>query len=228
LFVEIGKLMLKTKLRTYTRVLSLLMMVSLLAACQAPGETFDDDNPNTKTSVSASKKKTPASPSNPAPSGSKPSSSSDSPTQPPIVATGFYLAQMEADSNLMAVRLDDAQIYVHRQPVLTQADLSEAAALVDKNGKNFVGLRFTSAGARKLQQLSSQNIGKLLALVVDGQVLAAPRMSEPLSRGVLAFGVDTVELANDIAAQVRGDTQATPGQPAPLSPSSNSGSSSKR
>lgn len=149
-------------------------------------------------------------------------------------SVGFFIAQTESAPDMMTVKLSDGTIYVQRQPVLTRADLTEAAALVDRQGKNFVGLRFSEAGARKLTQVSTQNVGKLLVLVIDGQLVAAPRIAEPLNRGVLAFGVEDAQKANDIAARVRGDNGATSGatpgaapaaapaaaQPAPAAPSS--------
>jgi preprotein translocase subunit SecD len=115
----------------------------------------------------------------------------------------------------MEVKLTDATVYVQRQPVLTRADLTEAAALVDRQGKNFVGLRFSPEGARKLSQVSAQNVGKLLVLVINGQLVAAPRIAEPLNRGVLAFGVDTAQTATEIAARVRGEAPAASDTSAP-------------
>ena len=45
---------------------------------------------------------------------------------------------------------------MEQQPVLTRADLTEAAQLVDREGNNFVGLRFSESGARKLNDISSR------------------------------------------------------------------------
>jgi len=129
----------------------------------------------------------------------------------PAADVGFFLAQTEPDASMMPVTLPDGDIFVQRVPVITRADLSEAAALVDRTGKNFVGLRFTEAGARKLNQVSTSNVGKLLVLVIDGQLVAAPRIAEPLNRGVLAFSVDSEQAAQAIAARVRGDAPAAAG-----------------
>jgi hypothetical protein len=137
--------------------------------------------------------------------------SSTAPSAPPAApdgkaaAVGFFIAQTDNAAGLMEVKLTDGAIYVQRQPVLTRADLTEAAALVDRQGKNFVGLRFSESGAKKLADISQQNVGKLLAVVIDNQLVAAPRIAEPLNRGVLAFGVDSAQSASSIAARIRGD-----------------------
>ncbi|MFQ6683984.1 preprotein translocase subunit SecD, partial [Bordetella pertussis] len=114
----------------------------------------------------------------------------------------FYVAQAKAGDGLMEVKVPDGSLYMQRQPVLTRADLTEAAALVDRQGQNFVGLRFTEAGARKLNDISSKNIGNMLALVIDRELVAAPRIAEPLNRGVLAFGVPSAKAASEIAAKI--------------------------
>lgn len=129
-------------------------------------------------------------------------------------AVEFYVAQATAAPGLMEIKIPDGALFIQRQPVLTRADLSEAAALVDRQGQNFVGLRFTEAGARKLNDVSSENIGNMLALVIDRELVAAPRIAEPLNRGVLAFGVPSAQAASDIAAKIRGDQ----GQAAPATP----------
>ena len=126
---------------------------------------------------------------------------------PAVVAdpVDIYVAQSQSASGLNAVTVPGGVIYVQRIPVLTRADLTDAAAMVDQQGQHFVGLRFTDAGARKLAAASSNNMGRMLALVVGRQLVASPRITEPLNRGVLAFGVPTQQAALDIAARIRGE-----------------------
>lgn len=118
----------------------------------------------------------------------------------------FYIAQEESLPGLIEVRLPDGKkLYMQTPPVLTRDDLTEAAALVDGEGRHFVGLRFTESGTRKLNDVSVKSVGKMLALVIDRNLVAAPRIQEPLNRGVLAFSVPNEKAANDIAARIRGD-----------------------
>src|SRR5690606_34720048 len=102
--------------------------------------------------------------------------------QATVSVVEFYVAQAQGGPGLMEVKVPDGSLFMQRQPVLTRADLTEAAALVDREGQNFVGLRFTEEGARKLNDVSSQNIGNMLALVIDRELVAAPRIAEPLNR----------------------------------------------
>ncbi|AHV93904.1 SecDF P1 head subdomain-containing protein [Bordetella holmesii] len=131
-------------------------------------------------------------------------------------AVEFYIASTDADPSLTPVKVSDGTLYLQRAPVLTRADLTEAQALVDRQGQNFVGLRFSEAGTRKLTDVSTQNVGKMLVLVIDRELIAAPRIAEPLNKGVLAFGVPTANAAAAIAAKIRGDAQpAAAPAPAP-------------
>ncbi len=134
-------------------------------------------------------------------------------------AVEFYIATTDADPSLTPVKVADGTLYLQRMPVLTRADLTEAQALVDRQGQNFVGLRFSEAGTRKLTDVSTQNVGKMLVLVIDRELIAAPRIAEPLNKGVLAFGVPSANAATSIAARIRGEAEpaaapaATPAAP---------------
>jgi preprotein translocase subunit SecD len=177
------------------RLLAPVLVVTAmgLAGCKAPP---------TKAPESAA----PAAPSQTAESAS-PSTSVPMSASP----VEFYVAQAQPDARAIAVKLSDgSMVYLIGQPVLTRNDLTEAAALADRQGQNFVGLRFTEAGARKLNEVSRKNIGNMLALVVNRELVAAPRLAEPLNRGVMAFGVPSAQIAKQVAAKIRGDQAAPP------------------
>lgn len=185
---------------------ALLIATMVLAGCQTTGKKAATGTP--EQGAAQQQGTAPGAPATSAPGAQTPPATAAS--------VGFFVAQTQSAPGLMEVKLSNSSIYVQRQPVLTRTDLTEAAALVDRQGQNFVGLRFTEGGARKLTEVSTQNVGKLLVLVIDGQLVAAPRISEPLNRGVLAFGVESAQSASDIAARVRGD-QAPAAGSQPLS-----------
>ncbi len=125
----------------------------------------------------------------------------------------FFIGQSHSEPSLTALKMaDGATLYVQRVPILTREDISQAHDLVDKQGRHFVGLRFTEAGTRKLAEVSSESVGKRLVLILDGKVAAAPIIHQPLNRGVLAFSVPTAQGAANLAARIRGE------QPAPVKP----------
>jgi hypothetical protein len=122
-----------------------------------------------------------------------------------VQPVAIYLAQSAPGSGLVAVQVPAGAIYLHSRPVLGREDLTDAAALSDRQGGHFVGLRLTPAGAERLGAVSRDNVGGLLALVIGRELVAAPRIAGPLDHGILAFEVPSAAVAADLAARIRGD-----------------------
>lgn len=68
--------------------------------------------------------------------------------------------------------------------VLTGTDLKDAqAATNQQNGQNVVNLEFTEEGAKKFADLTTKNVGRTIAILLDGEVLTAPNVREPILGG---------------------------------------------
>lgn len=132
-----------------------------------------------------------------------PPSTTEAHTVQPVA---IYLAQLQPGSELVTVQVPEGIIYLQPRPILTRKDLTEAAALADRQGGNFIGLRFTPEGAERLRGASQRNAGAMLALVIGRELVAAPRITEPLERGILAFKVPSAQAAESLAARIRGDS----------------------
>ena len=127
-------------------------------------------------------------------------------TVPQTVSTvELFIAQTSPGPGLAMQTLPGGTVYLPSHPILTRTDLTDAAAVRDQQGRHFVGLRFSDSGAHKLNDVSLRNVGKPLAIVIDGRLVAAPKIAEPLNRGVLAFSVDSAPAAVELAARIRGD-----------------------
>ena len=58
--------------------------------------------------------------------------------------------------------------------VLTGTDLKDAqAATNQQNGQNVVNLEFTDEGAKKFADLTTKNVGRTIAILLDGEVLTS-------------------------------------------------------
>ncbi len=69
-------------------------------------------------------------------------------------------------------------------PVLVSGgDLTEAATTYDQFGKAAVSLKFNSLGARLFDEATAKNIGKQIAIVLDGVVISAPVVQQRISGG---------------------------------------------
>lgn len=67
---------------------------------------------------------------------------------------------------------------------LTGKDLKTARVAFDPNtGKPQVQLNFTSEGAKEFANITQKNTGRILAIVLDDQVIESPRVNEPILTG---------------------------------------------
>ena len=74
-----------------------------------------------------------------------------------------------------------------------------------------VSFRFDAAGGKRFGDTTSQNVGKRLAIVLDGQVISAPQVREPIlgGNGIIS-GSFTVAEAQDLALLLRAGALPAP------------------
>jgi preprotein translocase subunit SecD len=85
--------------------------------------------------------------------------------------------------------------------------------LDQRTNEPIVTFRFNAVGAREFARMTGEKVGMPMAVVLDGVVLAAPIIREPILGGSGQIsGNFTVDGANDLAMLLRSGTL-----PAPLS-----------
>ena len=88
--------------------------------------------------------------------------------------------------------------------VLTGSDLKDARAQISQGNQAVVGLEFNSEGADKFADLTAKNIGKQIAIVLDGEVLTAPVVQEAITGGRAQIsGSRSIEDAERLAILLR-------------------------
>lgn len=87
---------------------------------------------------------------------------------------------------------------------LTGNDLKQAVVSFDpNNGQPQVELTFTPEGAKKFADITSKNVGRIVAIALDDQVIEAPRVNEPIYGGSAAItGAFTTEQAKLLQIQL--------------------------
>jgi preprotein translocase subunit SecD/SecD/SecF fusion protein len=90
-------------------------------------------------------------------------------------------------------------------PLMTGEDLNDAQATFDqRTNEPVVNFRLNTAGARKFGDVSTKNVGKAFAIVLDEKVISAPVIREPILGGSGQIsGSFTVNSANDLAILLR-------------------------
>src|SRR5262245_34546069 len=74
------------------------------------------------------------------------------------------------------MQLDDRVVWVSPTVSLTAADIAKAEAITTSDGKKAVDIELTDGGADKMRRLSAAQMDKLIAMVLDGKLIWAPRV----------------------------------------------------
>ena len=97
-------------------------------------------------------------------------------------------------------------LLLEKQAVLVGDSLTDAMVRFDQSqfSEPIVGLRFNPAGAKKFSEITAANVGKRLAIVLDGKVQSAPRIREAIPSGeAVITGRFDVAAAQDLALVLR-------------------------
>ena len=100
---------------------------------------------------------------------------------------------------------DGTGIAVQRRVMISGDQLIDATQGFDQqNNQPVVNIRFDSQGGRRFARTTQENVGKPFAIILDGKVLSAPRINEPILGGSAQIsGNFTVESANELAIALR-------------------------
>ena len=101
----------------------------------------------------------------------------------PRVALQFRLAEREAAAGLTeAVILgSDQKVWLHKQVELSNEHVLSARVVYPQVGTPAVELLFTDEGGERFTELTRDNIMKMVAILVDGSVIVAPRIMAEIS-----------------------------------------------
>lgn len=95
---------------------------------------------------------------------------------------------------------DGGQIAIRKRAMVTGENLERANATFDQFGAAAVGFRFDNVGGRKFGKATTENVGRPFAIVLDGEVISAPRINEPITGGSgIITGNFTVTEAQNLA-----------------------------
>jgi preprotein translocase subunit SecD len=100
---------------------------------------------------------------------------------------------------------------VQKDAVLTGDVLQDARVTIGDFNEPIVSITFDSKGAREFDLLTAANIGKRMAVVLDGKVYSAPVIRDRISGGrAVIEGTFTTAEANDLAVVLRAGALPAP------------------
>src|SRR2546421_2737565 len=95
---------------------------------------------------------------------------------------------------------------IQKRTLLTGNELTDASVQADPNspGNWQVAITFSPSGAQRFGDITEQNVGRHLAIILDGSVYSAPRINERIPGGrAVITGQFTVDQARDLAIVLR-------------------------
>ena len=88
----------------------------------------------------------------------------------------------QTDGHLIAGD-EEGAIYELGQLYMTGDRLRNAQTAYDQLGRSVVSIEFDSEGSELFYNATKDNVGRQIAMVLDGVVISAPRVNEPISGG---------------------------------------------
>ncbi len=100
-------------------------------------------------------------------------------------------------------RSDTVYYLVRKVPIVTGRDLRNAKPSLDENNRPAVSFELKSDGARKFGKATGENIGRYLAIVLDGRVQSAPVIEGRITDQGRIAGNFTVQETQDLSLVLR-------------------------
>ena len=103
-------------------------------------------------------------------------------------------------------------LLVKKEAALTGGSLTDARVEIgDRFNQSYVAIAFDSVGAGAFDRLTAANVGRRLAIVLDGVVYSAPTIQERIGQGRAQItGSFTLEEATDLAIALRAGALPAP------------------
>jgi preprotein translocase subunit SecD len=100
---------------------------------------------------------------------------------------------------------------VKQRAVMTGETLQDALVAIGDFNEPYVSITFDGAGAKQFERVTTENVKKRLAIVLDGSVYSAPVIQERIAGGrAQVSGSFSMEEANDLAIVLRAGSLPAP------------------
>ncbi len=103
------------------------------------------------------------------------------------------------------------KVAVYRETLMTGEHIKNAKQDYDRNNQPAVAMSFSPQGTALFGRITTENVNKSMAIVLDGKVYSAPNINEPITQGTASItGRFTLEEARDLALVLRAGSLPAP------------------
>ncbi len=133
----------------------------------------------------------------------------------------FHMVDIDASPDALVAPMGDLRLpmqedatkflMVKQSSLITGDMLRNASTSFDQNGQPVVSFEFDGVGARRFADVTTQNVGKPFAIVLDDKIISAPVIREPITGGAgqISGHFDT-QGANDLSLLLRAGALPAP------------------
>ena len=98
----------------------------------------------------------------------------------------------------------DRSVYLHPEIIVTNGEIASATVIQASSPSQYwVAIQFSASGAEKMRSATKSNIGKSLAILLDGQVTITPVLRSPIEGSARITGNFTKAQAQRIVNGIR-------------------------
>jgi preprotein translocase subunit SecD len=127
-----------------------------------------------------------------------------------LVAVGADASRPPPGSRALPA-VEGGQVVIQRRVMVSGENLVDAQPSFDTANRPVVSIRFDSAGGQRFGRATAENVGRPFAIVLDGRVISAPVIREPILGGAAQIsGSFSVQEAQDLALLLRAGALPAP------------------
>ncbi|QDB99491.1 hypothetical protein [Mesorhizobium sp. 8] len=113
------------------------------------------------------------------------------------------VAQKAGSGSRLVVEGSGQTLEVEPRTLLGPADFTSVGHVEWVEGKPGFNVALTPAGAQKYERISTENVGRTLAIIADGKILMAPKILDPVRAQGFLLTVNTEAEATQLAEKIR-------------------------
>ncbi|MEM9980868.1 MAG: hypothetical protein AAF734_00135, partial [Bacteroidota bacterium] len=111
-------------------------------------------------------------------------------------ADGFYLINEEPEAIPANYEAHLASLKIPKTPVISFTEVTSAtAALSTWSFSYVVNVKFSETAKQKIYEITQANIGKVIVIVANKQIVMAPRIHSPIAGGEVQISGNDIDVA---------------------------------
>lgn len=122
-------------------------------------------------------------------------------------AVAIFLAQQQADAQLVPISVGQGNLYALPQPFLLQSDIQQITPATADNGASYLVLQLNEQGRQKLAVVSTRASGHFMLLNVQGQLASLMQITQPIQDGRVLMSTQSAQHSTAIIQAISGQAQ---------------------